>query len=100
MRMAQSLPNFLVDLSDGYLHLGPLQMPVKLAATLTVVTEYGLALGFWSRRTRLVTAVVGVAFHLILQRIVRIAMLDWTSMFLYLVFFLPFRSQLKPRTTP
>jgi len=90
MGMSQSLPNFLVDLSSGYVPMGFLRIPVRVAAVLSVATEYGLALGFWFRRTRLATAAVGVAFHLVLKTIVRIHMLDWTSMFLYLAFLLPF----------
>lgn len=88
--MSQTLPNFLVDLSDGYLHFGPLATPVALAAVASTVTEYCLAVGFWFRPLRTITAVVGVVFHLILMMIVEIHMLDWTCMFLYLAFLLPF----------
>jgi hypothetical protein len=34
--------------------------------------------------------VVGVLFHVILMRIVRIGLFDWALMFLYLAFLLPF----------
>ena len=88
--MSRMLPNFLVDLSDGYLHVGLLAIPVALAAAASALTEYFLALGFWFRRLRIAAAVVGVLFHVILMRIVRIGMLDWASMFLYLAFLLPF----------
>jgi hypothetical protein len=88
--MSQMLPNFLVDLSDSYLHVGPLAIPVALAAVASAATEYFLALGFWFPCLRVATAVVGVLFHLILKMIVRIGLLDWASMFLYLAFLLPF----------
>jgi hypothetical protein len=91
IRMSEELHNFLVTMSDGYLRVGPITMPVQWAAVLSTVTEYGLAAGFWFRRTRLATAAAGIGFHLMLQRIVRIGMLDWTSMFLYLAFLLPFQ---------
>lgn len=90
MGMSQMLPNFLVDLSDGYLHVGVLAIPVALAAIGSALTEYFLALGFWFRRLRITAVVVGVLFHVILIRIVRIGMLDLASMFLYLAFLLPF----------
>jgi hypothetical protein len=88
--MSRMLPNFLVDLSDGYLHAGPLIIPVALAAVASAVTEYYLAIGFWFRRLLVITAVVGVSFHLILKMIVKIGMFDWACMFLYLAFLLPF----------
>lgn len=88
--MSQTMGNFLVDLSSGYLEVGPVRMPAQLAAVLSALTEYGLALGFWFRRTRVLAAVAGVGFHMVLKFIVRIHMLDWVSMFLYLLFFLPF----------
>lgn len=88
--MSRMLPNFLVDLSDGYLHAGPLIIPVALAAVASTVTEYYLAIGFWFRRLRVITAVAGVLFHLILKIIIRIGMFDWACMFLYLAFLLPF----------
>jgi hypothetical protein len=93
--MSQTLRNFLVDLSDGYLHFGPLATPVALVALASVVIEYYLAIGFWFRRLRIITAAVGVGFHLILMMIIEIHMLDWASMFLYLAFLLPFD---RPRT--
>ena len=111
MGMSNALPNFLVDLSSGYAQLWFLRMPVSMAAVLSAATEYTLALGFWFRRTRPAAAVLGVGFHLMLKQIVRIHMLDWTSMFLYLAFFLPFHTRARrdpsgtgpaesPRTSP
>lgn len=94
--MAQMRPNFLVDLSDGYQHVGPIAVPVAAAAVASVVIEYALAIGFWFPRLRWPTAVLGVAFHLGLQQIVSIFMLDYASMFLYLAFLLPWRT---PRST-
>jgi hypothetical protein len=90
--MSQRLPNFLVDLSDGYLHLPWLALPVALLAVASVATEYFLAVGFWFRRSRFVAAGVGFLFHFILKMVIRIYMLDWATMFLYLSFLLPFES--------
>jgi hypothetical protein len=87
--MSQMRPNFLVNLSDGYAHLGPIAMPAALAAISSVATESFLAVGFWFRRLRWLTAAVGVAFHIMLQSVVRIFMLDITSLFLYSIFLLP-----------
>jgi len=90
MGMSKMLPNFLVNLSDGYLHLGPLAIPVTILAIASVMTEYALAIGFWFPRLRVATAVFGVFFHIVTKFIIRIGMLDWTCMFLYLAFFIPF----------
>jgi hypothetical protein len=90
VEMSTTLPNFLVDLSDGYLHLGFLAIPVWLCAWATVLIEGTLAVGFWFRRTLWATAALGVGFHVILMRVVEIGFLDWTQLFLYLAFLLPF----------
>ena len=90
MGMSKMLPNFLVNLSDGYLHLGPLAIPVTILAIASVMTEYALAIGFWFPRLRVATAVLGVFFHIVTKFIIRIGMLDWSCMFLYLAFFIPF----------
>jgi hypothetical protein len=87
--MARMRPNIAVDLSDGYLHLGPIMMPVALAAVGSAIVEYYLAIGFWIPRLRFVTAAVGVGFHLLLMWMMDIFMLDIACMFLYLVFLLP-----------
>jgi vitamin K-dependent gamma-carboxylase-like protein len=91
--MARMKANFLVDISDGVVHLGSLQVPVALAAIGTVATESFLATGFWWPRSRWVAALVGVGFHLTLMAVVTIFMLDWVSMFLYLAFLLPWRAR-------
>ena len=87
---ARMLPNFSGSIIDGVLHLGPLAIPVMLAAILSVATEYLLAIGFWIRRLRWPVAIIGVLFHLILQSILHIYMLDWTSLAMYPAFLLPF----------
>ena len=87
--MSRMRGNFLVNLSDGYQHIGPLRIPVMAAAIASVIIEFWLAIGFWFPRTRWLTAVIGVIFHLGLQQIVHIYMLDLASMFLYLAFLLP-----------
>lgn len=83
------MPNFLIDLSDGYFHLGPFQIPVYIVAISSVLMEYALAAGFWFRRTRIPTAVLGVVFHVSLMYVVAIGKLDWACLFLYPVFLLP-----------
>lgn len=88
--LSRVMPNFLADLSDGFLHLGPLAVPVSVCAIGTVAIEAALAVGFWIPRLRLATAALGVGFHLSLQWVLEIGWLDWTCMFLYLAFLLPF----------
>jgi hypothetical protein len=96
--MTQVLPNFLVRPTDGHLHLGAVSVPLWLAATGVVLVEYALAAGFWFRRTRVATAVLGVAFHATLRYVIRIGFLDVVSVFLYLAFLLPFeRRREQPR---
>ena len=82
--------NFFVNLSDGYLHLGFLAIPVFILAISSTLIEYILTIGFWFRRSRIPTAILGVTFHLVLMKIVKIGFLDWVAMFLYLAFLLPF----------
>lgn len=100
--MSMTLPNFLIDMSDGFYHCGPLLIPVALAAQASVIIESFLAVGFWFARLRWVAAVVGVVFHFQLKTIIRIGMLDWASMFLYLSFLLKFeaRETSSPETAP
>jgi len=83
------MPNFLIDMSSGYFHLGPFQIPVYIAAISSVLIEYALAVGFWFRSTRIPTAVLGLVFHVSLMYFVAIGKLDWASLFLYPVFLLP-----------
>lgn len=100
MGMSRMLPNFVADFSSGYWMVGPLAIPIAVAAVASVLTEYTLTLGFWFRRLRLATAVIGVGFHLTLKWIVRIGFLDWVSMFLYLAFLLPFGGSGYQRSSP
>jgi len=88
-------PNFLVNLSDGYLHVGFLAIPVFIVASSSTLIEYILSIGFWFRRTRIPTAILGVTLHVVLMKIVKIGLLDWAAMFLYLAFLLPFERPLK-----
>ncbi len=88
--LSRMLPNFSVDLSGGFVHLGFMAVPVWLAAVGTVTTEYALALGFWFRRLRLATAVLGILFHATLAQVVGINYLDVVAVFLYAAFLLPF----------
>ena len=83
-------PNFLVNFSDGYWHLGPIAIPIIILAISSTLIEYILTIGFWFRRSRIPTAILGVTFHLVLMKIVKIGFLDWVAMFLYLTFLLPF----------
>lgn len=87
--MSRMRPNFLINMSDGWAHVGPIAVPAALAAIGSVIVESYLAVGFWFRRLRWITAAVGVTFHIMLQSIVHIFMLDLASMFLYLSFLLP-----------
>ncbi|HTL28951.1 MAG TPA: HTTM domain-containing protein, partial [Tepidisphaeraceae bacterium] len=99
--MSRMRPNFLIDMSDGFAHFGPIALPVALAATGSVIVESYLAVGFWFRRLRWITAAVGVMFHIMLQSIVHIFMLDLASMFLYLAFLLPWsKAPASKRTIP
>ena len=89
MDMSISLPNFMVDLSGGMLELGPIAMPLVLAAVGSTFTEYFLAIGFWLGRWKWMAAVVGLGFHVVLTFIVQIFMLHLAAIFLYLSFLLP-----------
>ena len=88
--MMEVLPNFLVRPSNGYLQVGNVSVPLWLAATGVVLTEYALAAGFWFPRTRIWTAALGVAFHTTLRYVIKIGFLDVVSLFLYAAFLLPF----------
>ena len=77
-------------MSDGFIQLGNLAIPCYVAAIATVLIELFLALGFWFRKTRWISAVIGVSFHLALKLVLTIFMLDYVSMFLYLSFLIPF----------
>lgn len=86
---ARMLPNFSGTIVDGVLHLGPVALPVMVAAILSAAAEYVLAIGLWIRRLRWPVAIFGLAFHLMLQSILHIYMLDWTSIAMYPAFLLP-----------
>jgi len=90
MALSITLPNFLIDASDGWVRVWGLAMPVWLAAPASTLTEWALAAGLWFRRWRWAVAVLGILFHLILKSIVQIGGLDHLSMILYLLFFIPF----------
>jgi hypothetical protein len=86
-------PNFVADLTSGYMSFGFFSVPVWVLAVTTVTIEYWLAVGWWIPRCRRLTAVVGVGFHLFLKAfVIRIFMLDFAAMFLYLAFLLPFQA--------
>ena len=89
MGMAIAMPNFNVDLSRGMLELGPIAIPVVLAAVGGTLTEYFLAIGFWLGRWKWMVAIVGLGFHVVLTFIVQISMLHFAAIFLYLAFLLP-----------
>jgi hypothetical protein len=99
LAMSRMRSNFLINMSDGYAHLGPIAMPAALAAVGSVLTEAYLAVGFWFRRLRWITAIIGVAFHIMLQSVVQIFMLDITSMFLYSAFLLPWSLKSDPEAS-
>ena len=85
-------PNFLVDLTDGALALGPFSIPVSVLAIGTVATEYWLSVGLWFPKCRRVTASIGLGFHVSLLFVINIFMLGYLSLFLYLAFLLPFET--------
>ncbi len=80
------LPNFLVDLTEGFLRVGAWSVPVAWLAVGTVLVEYWLAVGLWFRRTLFFTILLGVGFHLTLKFVMRIHMLDIVTIFLYFAF--------------
>lgn len=87
--MSMMLPNFKLGLSGGSLVLGTIAIPVILLSVSSVVIEYILAIGFWFRRLRIWTAVLGVSFHIVLMWVIDIGMLDWAAILLYPAFLLP-----------
>jgi len=88
--MSITLPNFWVDMSDGFYHIAGFSIPVGLAAKASVLVEGFLALAFWHPLLRFVSAAVGILFHFQLKTMISIGMLDWTTMFLYLSFLMSF----------
>jgi hypothetical protein len=84
---------FHVDLSDGYLHLGFISIPVFLLAITSVIVEFTLAIGLWFNRIKRYVAFLGILFHFILTFIMTIFMLDYVSVFLYLAFLIPFEKR-------
>jgi hypothetical protein len=90
MALSMTLPNFLIDASDGYVRVWGLTVPVWLAAPASTAAEWILALGLWFPRWRLAVAIFGVLFHILLKSIVQIGGLDHLSMLLYSLFFIPF----------
>ena len=93
MALSITLPNFLIDASDGWVRVWGMAMPVWLAAPASTLTEWALAVGLWFRRWRWAVAVLGILFHLMLKSIVQIGGLDHLSMILYLLFFIPFERE-------
>ena len=93
-----SRPNFLVDLTDGALVLGPFSIPTAVLATSTVVVEYWLAIGLWFPRSRRFTVCLGLGFHAVLMFVIDIFMLGYLSLFLYLAFLIPFETSIPSRS--
>lgn len=89
MDMSLIRSNFNVDLSGGLFELGPLVVPVAVAATGSALIEYILAFGFWVNRLKWMVALLGVSFHFTLTFVVNIFMLHYAAIFLYLSFLLP-----------
>jgi hypothetical protein len=87
--MSAELPNFQVDLTSGTFPLFGLELPLALAAAVSVACELALAVGFWFRRARWATAAIGLAFHLGLTLVVRIGWLDVVAVALSAFFLLP-----------
>ena len=90
IEMSKTYRNFRVDFSDGYYHLLDIPVPVFVLAIASTLIEYFLAIGFWFKKTRWFALVIGILFHLSLTQVVKIFMLDYVSMFLYLAFIIPF----------
>jgi len=85
------LRNYVVDLSDGYLHLDFISIPIPVffLGIGTVVSEYFLAIGFWFKKIRIFTALFGIAFHVMLTQFITIGNLDVVTVFFYIPFFIP-----------
>jgi len=92
--MSKTLPQFIADMSDGFYHFWILSIPAHIAAKASVLVESFLSLGFWFYPIRWICAIVGIIFHFQLKTIIKIGMLDWVSMFLYLTFLMKFIVQL------
>ena len=82
-------PNWLADMTDGYLRLFGLVVPVWLAAPASALTEWVLAFGLWFKRWRWWVALLGVSFHYVLTFIVSIGGFDLRTISLYPLFFIP-----------
>ncbi len=89
MEYSISLTSFKLDMSGGVLELGPIAIPVALAAVGSALIEYFLATAFWFGRWKWIAAIVGIVFHWLLTFILTIFKLNFASIFLYLAFLLP-----------
>lgn len=78
------------------LSMAPLLIAPWMLGTGTVLVEYLLAIGLWIPKIRWFVALTGILFHLSSAMVMEIFMLDWSSMFLYLAFLLPFEKRLSP----
>jgi hypothetical protein len=58
-----------------------------------VIREYALGAGFWFRRIRMATALLGIAFHAALRYVIRIGYLDIVALLLYAAVLLPFEGR-------
>jgi len=96
--MSTTYKNYQVDLSDGFLHLYSLAIPVYLLAIVSVLIEYFLAIGFWFKKTKWIAVTVGLIFHGSLVFVMTIFMLDYVSVFLYITFIIPFKLKTQTRS--
>jgi len=87
--MSMMMPNFKMDLSNGYLDLGFISIPVFILAISIIVSVYFIAIGLWIKKLRIFTAIFGISFHIFATFLVEIGFLDYVSVFLYLSFLLP-----------
>ena len=78
---------------DAPLLIAPWMLGTGMLGTGTVLVEYLLAIGLWIPKIRWFVALTGILFHLSSAMVMKIFMLDWVSMFLYLAFLPPFEKK-------
>jgi hypothetical protein len=63
--------------------------PASLLAKLAIATELLLAVGLWSRRTRVVALWWGVGYHLVIEATSRVEGFTWLTLAVYALFVTP-----------
>lgn len=64
----------------------------SLLAKGAIATELFLAVGLWTRRTRVFALVLGISFHLLIELTSKVQVFTWVTLSIYVLFALPLGS--------